>query len=89
MGGWALEVFKMACYVSFPVGAFYCFNRPELFFEQDVIDVKRKLYPKVDPEKTAEFKNEMREIQAKQADRELQLQMQLYEKKKSGLLQHE
>lgn len=31
MGGWKLEVFKMALYMSFPVGMFHYFNQPEYF----------------------------------------------------------
>lgn len=31
MGGWKLEVAKMAMYMSFPVGLFHYFNQPEYF----------------------------------------------------------
>ena len=31
MGGWQLEVGKMALYMSFPVGMFHWFNNPEYF----------------------------------------------------------
>jgi protein PET100, animal type len=33
MGGFALEIGKMAMYMTFPVAMFYWFNRPE-YFEQ-------------------------------------------------------
>ena len=83
MGGWKLEVFKMACYMTFPVGAFYCFNRPEIFFEQDVIEIRQKLYPPEDPEKTAAFKKMIKDIQLRQQDRELELLQKNYEQKKA------
>ena len=31
MGGWQLEVGKMALYMAFPVGLFHYFNQPEYF----------------------------------------------------------
>jgi protein PET100 len=31
MGGWQLEVGKMALYMAFPVGMFHWFNTPEYF----------------------------------------------------------
>jgi Pet100 len=31
MGGYALEIGKMAMYMTFPVAMFYWFNRPEYF----------------------------------------------------------
>lgn len=31
MGGWQLEVAKMAMYMAFPVGMFHYFNQPEYF----------------------------------------------------------
>lgn len=31
MGGWQLEVGKMAMYMAFPVGMFHYFNQPEYF----------------------------------------------------------
>lgn len=31
MGGWQLEVGKMALYMAFPVGMFHYFNQPEYF----------------------------------------------------------
>jgi len=44
MGSWQLEVFKLAMYVSFPVGMFYFYNQAE-YFEDWVIKMKRELYP--------------------------------------------
>lgn len=47
MGGWALEVAKMAIYLAFPVAAFHVFNSPQ-YFEQYVIEKKREMYPNED-----------------------------------------
>lgn len=47
MGGWALEIAKMALYLSFPVAAFHIFNSPE-YFEKYVIEKKREMYPHED-----------------------------------------
>jgi len=44
MGNWSLEVFKLAIYVTFPVGMFYFFNQASLF-EDWVVQMKRELYP--------------------------------------------
>lgn len=81
MGNWKLEVFKMACYMAFPVGSFYMFNRPELFFEQAVIDIRQRLYPPEDPEKLNSFNQGIKEIRVRQQEKDLELQQALYEKK--------
>lgn len=47
MGGWALEIGKMALYLAFPVAAFHIFNTPE-YFEKYVIEKKREMYPHED-----------------------------------------
>ena len=56
MGGWKLEIAKMAMYMTFPVGLFYYFNQPELF-EQWVVETRRNLYP---PE-NVQFRQELEE----------------------------
>ena len=71
----------MACYMTFPVGSFYMFNRPELFFEKDVIEIRQNLYPPEDTVKTAQFKKQMKEIQMLQQEREFERQQMLYEKR--------
>lgn len=44
MGGWKLEVGKMAMYMMFPVALFHWFNQPE-YFEKWVTEKKREIYP--------------------------------------------
>lgn len=44
MGGWKLEVGKMAMYMAFPVALFHWFNQPE-YFERWVTSKKREMYP--------------------------------------------
>ncbi|GFS17285.1 protein PET100 homolog, mitochondrial [Elysia marginata] len=48
MGGWQLEVFRMAVYISFPVGLFYFFNQPS-FFEDWMMEKRASLFPPQDP----------------------------------------
>lgn len=47
MGGWTMEVAKMALYLTFPVVAFHVFNTPE-YFEKYVVQKKREMYPHED-----------------------------------------
>jgi protein PET100 len=54
MGGWKLEVFRMALYISFPVSLFYLFNKPE-FFKEILIDYRKKHFPVEDPEAVSSF----------------------------------
>lgn len=44
MGGWQLEVVKMAVYMMFPVTLFHYFNQPQ-YYEEYVAKVKKELYP--------------------------------------------
>ncbi|XP_005095919.1 protein PET100 homolog, mitochondrial [Aplysia californica] len=48
MGNWQLEVFRMAVYISFPVGLFYFFNQPS-FFENWMMEKRERIFPAVDP----------------------------------------
>ncbi|CAF4476836.1 unnamed protein product [Rotaria sp. Silwood2] len=50
MGGWKLEVFRMACYVTFPLAAMFLFSRPELFKER-VIEARKRFHPPPNPER--------------------------------------
>lgn len=47
MGGWRLEIGKMAMYMTFPVGVFYFFNQPQ-YFEDWIVKMRRELYPPLD-----------------------------------------
>ena len=40
MGGWKLEIGRMALYMAFPVGMFYLFNQPQ-YFEEHVVSKKK------------------------------------------------
>lgn len=44
MGGWKLEVVRMAVYMIFPVTLFHYFNQPQ-YYEEYVAKVKKELYP--------------------------------------------
>lgn len=44
MGGYWLEISKMALYLSFPVAMFHYFNQPE-YFEKWVTQTKREVFP--------------------------------------------
>ncbi|CAI9736055.1 protein PET100 homolog, mitochondrial [Octopus vulgaris] len=60
MGGWKLEIFKMAVYMSFPVGLFYYFNQPA-FFENWMMTKRKILFPQetVDDRKSFESLKQM------------------------------
>ncbi|KAJ8964139.1 hypothetical protein NQ314_005107 [Rhamnusium bicolor] len=65
MGGWKLEVGKMALYVMFPVALFHYFNQPE-YFEEWVVKTKRELYPPESKEKRESFEKAIRAIREEQ-----------------------
>ncbi|KAH1028969.1 hypothetical protein HUJ05_002280 [Dendroctonus ponderosae] len=66
MGGWKLEVGKMAMYVTFPVIMFYYFNQPALF-EEWVVKTKREIYPPDNPEKRKALEESFRLSREKNA----------------------
>ncbi|XP_059162521.1 protein PET100 homolog, mitochondrial-like [Physella acuta] len=71
MGGWKLEVFRMAMYVSFPVGLFYLFNQP-VFFEQWMMEKRAQIFPPDDPKL-------LKKIEEMRAKRELMQENELLE----------
>jgi hypothetical protein len=48
MGGWQLEVFKMASYVSLPIVCFYLFNKPE-YFKEILTETRQYYFTQEDP----------------------------------------
>lgn len=70
MGSWKLEVFKMALYISFPVGLFYVFNQPQ-YFEEWVIKTRREMYPKQDEENRLKFREELEKRRRVSTEKEL------------------
>lgn len=65
MGGWQLEVARMAMYMTFPVALFYYFNQPE-YFEDWVTNIRRELYPPENKMHKDEIQNAVKEMQQKQ-----------------------
>lgn len=70
MGSWKLEVFKIALYISFPVGLFYVFNQPQ-YFEEWVIKTRREMYPKQDEENRRKFREELEKHRRASMEKEL------------------
>ncbi|XP_037952146.1 protein PET100 homolog, mitochondrial-like [Teleopsis dalmanni] len=64
MGGWVLEVCKMAMYMTFPVALFHIFNQPD-YFEEWVTKKKRELYPPENLSHRAEIEEAIRAVREK------------------------
>lgn len=64
MGGWRLEVARMAMYMSFPVALFHYFNQPE-YFEDWVKSIRRELYPPENKMHRDEIQTAIRKMQEK------------------------
>lgn len=64
MGGWLLEVGKMAMYMSFPVVLFHYFNQPE-FYEEWVTNTRRSIYPPEDSSQREKIENMKKHLQQK------------------------
>lgn len=47
MGGWKLEIARMAGYISLPIGCFYLFNKPE-YFQEILASTKQYYFPNDD-----------------------------------------
>lgn len=77
MGGWKLEVAKMAMYMTFPVALFHYFNQPQ-YFEEWVTKMKRELYPPEKQEIRAKFEETIKQVQEMH---ELKMLRSLEEKK--------
>lgn len=65
MGGWKLEIGKMALYMTFPVALFHYFNQPA-YFEEWVTRTKRELYPPDNTPSKIQFKESVRKIRENQ-----------------------
>ena len=64
MGGWQLEIGKMAMYMTFPVAMFYYFNQPE-YFEKWVTKTRREMYPPEDKSHREEIETLIRSMREK------------------------
>jgi len=69
MGGWQLEVGKMALYMAFPVGLFHYFNQPE-YFEKWVTEQKRLMYPPESKSHRSEIEKTIRGIREKKRNQD-------------------
>ncbi|XP_055373883.1 protein PET100 homolog, mitochondrial [Condylostylus longicornis] len=79
MGGWALEVGKMAMYMTFPVALFHIFNQPA-YFEEWVTKTKRELYPPENKSHRKEIEDTIRALREKK-DQEILKALESMEKK--------
>lgn len=81
MGGWMLEIGKMALYLSFPVAAFHVFNSPQ-YFEKYVIEKKREMYPNEDKLYYDELSLLLRDMNSGNLDQKIQ-QLSVLEKERN------
>jgi len=82
MGGWVLEVGKMAMYISFPVAMFHYFNQPE-YFEKWVTEKKREIYPPEDKNTDNEIKKAIKMMREKR-DREMRQALDEFESRQKS-----
>ncbi|CAF1068554.1 unnamed protein product [Rotaria magnacalcarata] len=85
MGGWKLEVFRMACYVSFPIAAMFLFSRPEIFKDQ-VIEARKRFYPPPNPERDALIQ-ELKDRERLRRETEVLEQMSNFQSKQKDVIQ--
>lgn len=78
MGGWKLEIVRMAVYMMFPVTLFHYFNQPQ-YYEEYVARVKKELYPPQSAEMEELLREKIHEIREQ---RELSELKSLIEKHK-------
>ncbi|KAL0275117.1 UNVERIFIED_CONTAM: hypothetical protein PYX00_003077 [Menopon gallinae] len=64
MGGWKLEAFRMAVYISFPVVMFHLFNDPN-YFESSVRSLREEVHKRVDQEATMRIRQFQEEFRKK------------------------
>lgn len=70
MGNWQLEVFRMAIYVSFPVGFFHYFNHSDQFAKW-ATELHEEIYPKEDPNFREEIKRVAKELRERKEQQSL------------------
>ena len=71
MGNWKLEVFRMALYVSFPVGMFVLFNSP-FFYEDAILEARRKMNQFIDHEGAEELRQLIEQRKQEQLTRQIE-----------------
>ena len=62
---WKMEIFRMTCYMAFPVTMFHYFNSPQLY-ENYVIKAKRETGKPVSHEDEEKFKKLFNKIKKKE-----------------------
>lgn len=82
MGGWPLEVGKMALYMTFPVALFHFFNQPA-YFEEWVTKTKREIYPPENKSHREEIEEAIRQMRAKK-DEEMIRALEEFEAKEKA-----
>lgn len=63
----------MSLYVSVPIFSFYIFNNPS-YIENKIIDVRRKMYPPINQERSQKFqvlKADIRQAEKRKIEAEL------------------
>lgn len=80
MGGYWLEIGKMALYLSFPVTMFHYFNQPE-YFEKWVTQTKREVFPPEDKNHAKELNDLKRKIRSKRDEQFLKALDEMDEQK--------
>lgn len=71
MGGYWLEIGKMAIYLSFPVAMFHYFNQPE-YFEKWVTQTKREIFPPENKSHTKELDDLKMTVRKRRNEQQMQ-----------------
>ena len=79
----------MTLYMTFPVSAYYLFNRPDLFERSYIAEAKRQRerYDSISTKDIKEQRRMARDKERRQQEEELERQEKLYEEKLSSLKQ--